>query len=258
MESNDLQTTTPDVSPPFGLPATLKTALREVWERLGLVIGISSTWSLALTIGYQVGLSLQFQAAPVVRIALAVLLTALLAAPATAGIYGVAWAALHHEPQTYGDFWRQARQFGGPVLRLTLLQAAVIGLLVLNLWYYAQVGGAIGFGLALLSFDALLIWGLMAIYHFPLLMAQESGVFDAPDKPTVRGVFPVLRRAFYLALGRPAYSFGLLTVALLLTLFSLPTAAPFLLLWPGAMALLLTAGTRDILLQYKAKEKDAQ
>ena len=240
----------PDAPRLFGLGAALKTALREVWDRLGLIIGVSSTWSLAVSIGYTVGFSLHFGASPVLRAAFAVLLTALLIAPATAGIFGVAEAGLNHEPQTYGDFWRHARNYGLPAMRLVLLHAAVIGLLALNLWYYAHVGGPGGAAAALLSFDALLVWGLMAVYHFPLLIAQESGAIDTAGLPTKRGVLPVLRRAFYLALGRPAYSFGLLCAALLLTLVALPVMPVFLIFWPGALAFALTAGTRNLLLQY--------
>ena len=240
----------PDAPRSFGLGDALKTAFKEIWERFGLVIGISSTWSLALTIGYTVGQTVYLGASPVLRGLIAIILTTLLIAPATAGVFGVASASLNHEPQTYGDFWRSARRFGGPVLRMALLHAAVVGLLALNLWYYAHVGGAFGIAAALLSFDALIVWGMTAIYHFPLLVAQESGVFDAPDKPAKRGVLPALRRAFYLTLGRPAYSFGLLFVALFLTVVSFPMAGIILIFWPGALAFLLTAGTRNLLTQY--------
>ena len=247
----------PPVAPASaGLGGALKTALRELWERLGLTLGISSTWSLALMVGYAVGQTIHSGASPVLRAALSVALTTLLIAPATAGVFGVAWAALNHEPQTYGDFWRAARRFGGPVLRLTLLHAAVIGLLTLNLWYYAHVGGPFGIAAALLSFDALLVWGMTAIYHFPLLIAQETGRFDAPDKPAKRGVLPALRRAVYFTLGRPAYSFGLLFAALALTAFSIPTAGLMLIMWPGALAFLLTAGTLNLLAQYRVGEKN--
>lgn len=256
MLSDKLKALPPDVSRSFGLGHALRTALREVWDRLGLIVGVSSTWSLAIFVGYQVGISLHFGAAPALRGAFAILLTTLLVAPATAGVFGVAWASLNHEPQSYGDFWRYARNIGGPALRLALLHAAVIGLLTLNLWYYAHVGGTGGIAAALLSFDALLVWGMMAIYHFPLLIAQELGAMDTAEAPAKRGAFPVLRRAFYLALGRPTYSFGLLLTALFLTTVALPVMVPFLIFWPGALAFLLTSGTRNLLLQYKVIETD--
>ena len=95
----------------------------------------------------------------------------------------------------------------------------------------------------------------MGIYHFPLLTAQESGALDTPENPAKRGVLPVLRRAFYLALGRPAYSIGLLFVALFLTTLALPVMAIFLIFWPAALAFLLTSGTRNLLIQYGAIQK---
>ena len=247
---SDKSQAAPDALPSFGLGPALKTALREVWDRLGLIIGVSSTWSLAISVGYTVGVSLHFGSSPVLRGAFAVLLTFLLIAPASAGVFGVAWSGLNHAPQSYADFWRHARNFGGPVLRLVLLHAVVMGLLALNLWYYAHVGGAGGIAAALLSFDALLVWGMMAVYHFPLLVAQESGAMDTPEARAKRGVFAVLRRAFYLALGRPAYSFGLLAAVLFLTAVALPVMPVFLIFWPGAFAFLLTSGTRNLLLQY--------
>ena len=256
MMSDKSQAAPPDAPRPFGLGLALKTAFREVWDRLGLIIGVSSTWSLAVSVGYTVGFSLHFGLSPLLRGVFAVLLTALLTAPASAGVFGVAWAGLNHETQSYGDFWRYARNFGGPILRLVLLHAVVIGLLALNLWYYAHVGGPVGIAAALVSFDALLVWGLMAIYHFPLLIAQESGAMDTSEAPAKRGVFPVLRRAFYLALGRPAYSFGLLLAVFLLTIVALPVMPVFLIFWPGALAFLLTSGTRSLLRQYAVIQTD--
>ena len=246
----------PDAPRSFGLGDALKTAFKEIWERFGLVIGISSTWSLALFVGFTVGQTLYLGASPVLRVAIAMVLTTFLLAPATAGVFGVAAASLNHEPQTYGDFWRAARRFGGPVLRMALLHAAVVSLLALNLWYYARVGGAFGITAALLSFDALIVWGMTAIYHFPLLIAQESGVFDAPDKPARRGILSVLRRAVYFTLGRPAYSFGLLLVSLLLTMLLVLTRGLFVILWSGGLACLLTAGTRNLLTQYDVIGRD--
>ena len=250
LSSDKTRIAPPNLPRTYGLGDALKIGLREMWDRFGLTIGVSSTWSLALFIGLTVGQTLHFGVSPLLRGILAVALTALLLAPATAGVFGVAWAGLNHEPQNYGEFWRHARRFGGATLRLILLHALIVGLLTLNLWYYAHVCSAFGIAAALLSFDALVVWGLMAIYHFPLLVAQESGIFDTPDALPKRGLYPILRRSLYLALGRPAYAFGLLLAVALLTVILVATKGLFIILWSGMTAFLLSSGTRNLLIQY--------
>jgi len=86
--------------------------------------------------------------------------------------------------------------------------------------------------------------------HYPLLVAQEAGVFDEPVRRARRGALPVLRRAFFLALGRPFYTLGLLFIAALATLPFAATGVLLALLWAGGVALLTTHVTRLLLIQY--------
>ena len=239
-----------EILPSVGLLFALKRAARALWDRLGLTIGLSLTWSLLMLIALNVAHTLPLGSRTVPAALLAPLLVTLLMAPATAGIYAVVWRLLASEPAAYADFWQAARQSAGLAVRLGLLNVAVVGILSFSLWFYAHTHGAAGIAAAFLSFDVLVLWGIMAVLHFPLLAAQEAGVFDTPEHQAKRGLWAVLRRAFFLALGRPGQAFGLLVVTLLLTALVLPLNGLNVILWPGIIAFVTASGTRSLLMQF--------
>ena len=125
-----------------------------------------------------------------------------------------------------------------------------MGVLSVNLWFYGRLGHVAGTVAMLLCLYLLLFWGMMALSHFPLLIAQEAGVFDEPGRMARRGTLAVLRRAFFLTLGRPFYAFGLLVLVVPLAVLTGLTGVLFALLLPGLLALLTTHSTRALLVQF--------
>jgi uncharacterized membrane protein YesL len=236
--------------PPARLGRALRAGFRLAWDRLGLVLALSLTWSLLvfvpLTLWHLLPASLPILA----REGLAALLAALTLSAPVAGAFLAAHLACVGEEVSYLDFWRGAKSLFGPATRLGLIHLVVWSVLAINLWFYLHVGHLLGGVAALLCLYVLLFWGLMAVYHFPLLVAQETGVFDEPDRCARRGALAVLRRAFYLALGSPFYSAGLLAVTLLLSAVLLGTVALSPLLWLGLIALITTQATHTLLIQY--------
>lgn len=226
----------------------MRLATREVWDRLGLVVGVSLTLSAAFFAPLALGAVVPGSVP--VRLGLTALAAALILAPAFAGACYVAGLAYAHEEATYADFWRGVFLLRRPAVSLGLLQVSVLTVLTVSLWFYLQLRQPVGRVAALLCVDALLIWALIAQYQFPLLVFQEQGAFDEPDRPAQRGAIAASRRAFYLVLGTPLYALGALAIALLLTLLLNLTAAPLVLLWPASLAFLVTENTRELLIRY--------
>ncbi len=220
------------------------------WDRLGLVLAISLTWSLLAFVPVTLWRFLPSALPVPVRDGLAALLAVLTLSAPTAGAFHLAHLACSYDEVSYADFWRGALRLFGPATRLGLIHLAVSLLLAINLWFYLHVGRLFGGLAALFCLYVLLIWGLMAVYHFPLLAAQEAGVFDEPERRARRGAFAVLRRAFYLALGSPFYSLGLFAVTLLVSVALFMTVALMPLIWLGLTAIVTTQATRALLIQY--------
>lgn len=248
--------------PPARLGRALLSALRLAWDRIGLVMAVSLTWALLLSLLLALGRLLPAMLPLPARDLLMALMAALLLCAPAAAIFWVSHMICSHDEVSYLDFWRGILPFFGPATRLGLVHLAVSVLFAVNIWFYLRLGHAIGIAASVLCLYALLFWGMMAVYHLPVLVAQESGVFDTPERQARRGIVSVLRRAFFLTLGDPFYTLGLLAAVLLipvLTVLALLLRFPALLaviavlwvlLWPGVVALLTTQATRTLLVKY--------
>jgi hypothetical protein len=241
-----------EASPPPAarLPLALRDGIRAAWDRLGLVIAVSVTWTALLFIPLSIGYWLPSTLPVPVRYAVILLTAAWIGAAPTAGAFAVAQRVAAQREATYADFWREGLQWFWPALRLSLLHQVVLGLIAINLRFYLLLGSLAGKIGCLLCLYALLFFLMMAVYHWPLLAAQESGIFDEPGRRAKRGALAVMRRAFFLAMGRPFYSLGLLTVLLLISALLFATLALPALLWIGTMAMLAAAANRALLIQY--------
>ncbi|HZO91283.1 MAG TPA: hypothetical protein VFB38_23370 [Chthonomonadaceae bacterium] len=231
------------------LGRALKAGLREAWDRLGLVIAISLTWAL-LWFPPLIPGRLPAPLPPVVRLALMALIAVLTLSAPMAGAFHVAHLAASHEEVAYGDFWRGAWRMYGPATRLGLIHLLVWSVGLTNLWFYLNIGHLIGSVAALFCLYVLLFWAMMSVYHFPLLAAQEAGVFDEPGRQARRGAWAAIRRAFFLTMGAPLYTAGVLAVVIAVTALLFATVALALILWLGVFSLVTTYPTRALLVQF--------
>ena len=166
---------------------------------------------------------------------------------------------------SYAIFWREGWRLGALSIRLALIHWATAAGLTFSFWFYLRISHWSGRVALLVCFYASLFWLMTALYHYPLLVAQESGVFDEPGRRAKRGVAAVIRRSFYLVVGSPIYSFALLAFVALFAALSLFTAVSPILLWGGSFALFSCFSARALLVQYEvlpaptltAKELDA-
>ena len=250
MQSLQQQPNTDAPTPNTQHPTPVLLAVRDAWDKLGLVVGVSLTWALLLATLFSLE-RLVPRALPMpFHIGLLGLMLALLLPLLIAGAVYVAHLVVIRDEVTYADFWRGGVRLYPQSLLLTVCHFVVEGVLAANIWFYGHVGHVSGYAIMLLCLYALLFWSLMAVCHFPLLVAQDLGVFDEPDKPAKRGVFAVFRRAFYLVLGRPFAVLGLLALCAVITFAFIATGVLFILIGPGLLALLVTHSVRALLIHF--------
>lgn len=228
----------------------MREGLRLVWDRLGLILALSLTWTLLFSLPLTLAQRLPASLPPLARNGALLLAAALILSAPTAGMFLVAHRVCERDEVAYTDLWRGAARLFAPATRLGLLHAAVIILFPINLWFYLSVRSPLGVLASLACLYALLLWLMMTVTHFPLLVAQETGVFDEPDRPAKRGVRAVLRRSLYLALGEPFWQLGLLAALAVITALLFVTVALPPLLWPGTLAVLTTQAARALLVKY--------
>lgn len=170
--------------------------------------------------------------------------------PPVAASYDVAVRIATHREITFLQFMQGMRQFGGVAIRIGLVHLLVGVLLALNVTFYLQLGGVPGGAAVVLCLYLMLFWSAMALYQGPLLVLQETGTFDEPDRPAKRGAKAVIRRSFYLVVGEPLFSLGLWLAALIWSALACVTAVGAAMLWFGGACVLTTVATLALLAKY--------
>ena len=239
-----------DVPPQARIGAILPAALRTVWDRLGLLLGVSITWGVVVSLPLSIERWLP-HGSPMALHFLALAAMPLLAALPTAGVFALAHRIATHQEALYTHLWQEGAALFGPALRLILIQTGAALLLFVACVFYARMTVWIGrAGLTVCGY-ALLLWGMMLIYQWPLLVLQEKGVFDEPERAARRGAFAAVRRSFYLALGRPFFTAALLGILLAASALMAATVVLSALLWIGAIAVASTFAARALLIQFR-------
>ncbi len=238
-------------SPPkANLFKELKSACLAIWSKLGLVVVISSTWALFVSFPLSLSFWMPSFLPPIVRY-LPISLIPIFGAIPAVGAAVVAQEIAMLREASYAIFWREGWRFAALSIRLALIHGAAAAGLTFSFWFYLRISHWSGRVALLVCFYAALFWLMMVVYHYPLLVAQESGVFDEPGRKAKRGVAAVIRRSFYLVVGSPIYSFALLAFIALFAALSLFTAVSPILLWGGSFALFSCFSARALLVQYE-------
>ncbi len=199
--------------PPARVSSVLPAALRTVWDRLGLLLAISVTWGFVLSLPISIERWLPRGAPPALHFLVLALMPVLAALP-TAGAFAIAHRIAAREEAFYAHLWQDGAALFRPALRLILLQSGAAAVLIVACVFYSRMSLWIGrAGLTVCGY-ALLLWAMMLIYQWPLLIAQEKGIFDEPGRSARRGALAAIRRSFFLALGRPFFTAALLGILL--------------------------------------------
>ena len=92
----------------------------------------------------------------------------------------------------------------------------------------------------------LLLWGLSAVYHFPVLVEQRPGALK------------VLKRGVLLMLDNIAFTAGVFFVIILLTCFCTITLLGLPLLYVGMASILQTRALRALFVKYELLEPERE
>ena len=184
---------------------TLKQFLWTAYDHLGLLVGCNVVWSVLalpwiggaysiLHLGFTVGGLLM-------PIAVALSGVLIFGAPGTAMLFaaGAAWA----RGREFGmrDFLQSGRFFFWRALALGLVLDGGSTLAMVNLVFYQRIGGWIGSILSGMMLWFALLFGMVAVYVFPVLVTQGGGVWSS------------LRQSFLLAIDNIKLSLLLLLTA---------------------------------------------
>ena len=144
--------------------------VREGWDRLGLVIAVSLTWTALFFGAVWVWLFLSIALPKPAGILLGALVAMSLLCGPSAGAFTLAHKIGEREEVSYLDFWRGARKLWRPAFGLGLLHLCVATLFVVNLIFYANLKNIAGIAATVLCLYTLLFWLMMALYHLPILV----------------------------------------------------------------------------------------
>lgn len=220
-----------------GFGKVLKRSVGDSYDYLGLMLFCSFTWLATVIASIWVS-RLVMTPHILAGIVVMALLFVFAVSPMTTGVFYVARQIVTRDDPSVGDLFTGFLQLMTRSWALGASQVAVTLLLVGNAWFYLSRGFPLGV-VGLFVLYLLFAWGMSSIYHYPILIEQNPGVLK------------ILRRAFLLALGNPAFTFGVFLVIILLaclcavTLFGLP------LLYAGMASILQTRATRALLIKYE-------
>lgn len=232
------------------LSLLLRWSWRDCWDHLGLILIISLIHNLCLPLFFSLFLGLRRLHIPHMGY-LALLILGLLLIPALyTGYASIAYRICLGKTPSIALFFQSMRKLYGVALRLGTLQLLLTGGLLANILFYAHIHNPFRDILTLFWSYLLFAWILISLYQYPLLVLQENGIFDEPNRPAKRGALAVVRRSFFLTLGNPLYTFGLFLLTSLLSLLCLITGVGWILLYPALPLQITFRATYLLLARY--------
>jgi uncharacterized membrane protein YesL len=159
----------------------------------------------------------------------------LVTAPAAwAGLVRLNYHAQRSPGAEFEHFWLGFREHLRHGIVLALINAVVIGINVTNLLAYRDAVGLQADSIRFVWILALVVWGAMQLYAFPLYYAMEQ--------PSLPGAF---RNAAVMIALNPLFTLEVLIVAALLIVVSTILPAAWLLLTGSVLAAVATSAVRN-------------
>jgi uncharacterized membrane protein YesL len=177
------------------------TAAKDLFDEMLLLMLANLIW-IAINLPL-LGLALFFWVGQAYLLAgVAALLGLIPFAPATAALCVVAQRIAEGRVANIGLYFEGLREYWRPALAVFLPWGLILGVILVNLVFYAQLGNIVGLALLCIFLYLLFVWFSLLIYAGPLLVLQ-----------TDKRVRVVARNAFVMALGRPLFT--LITLVLM-------------------------------------------
>lgn len=220
-------------------------AVRDLLDDFLLLIACNMIWSLMCAPIWVFALFLLGEGAGPLAIIFA-LLGALPAGPATAGLFYVAARLADGRASKVGDFFAGMRAYARPAWAIVGVGTVGLTLIFYNLAFYLTVAnlfGAIMLGLWLYG----LIFWLSLLFYAPALMVLQ-------EQPDLRAV---ARNAFFMAMGRPIFTFVSLALLVVLLVLSLYLVLPVFLVTVAYFALWSIHAARLLIEDARRRREDA-
>ncbi|MCX6374911.1 MAG: hypothetical protein NTU88_02520, partial [Armatimonadetes bacterium] len=222
-----------------GYRKTLKKWISTSYEFLGLVIISSFIW-FGIIIG-GVGLITRIEAheSPVLLFVSLAAFYVLFIAPLTAGVYLLAKKIVTRDDPSVFDIFHGFREFLAPSWSLGFAHVLITLMIAANAWFYLTRGGIALKAVGVLVLYVLILWGLSAVYHYPVMIEQRPGTFKT------------LKRGFLLALDNFAFTVGVIFAIILLTCLCAVTLLGMPLIYLGMLSILQTQALRALFVKYE-------
>lgn len=265
------------------LGRALGQGLRGAYDHLGYVVLASFVSFLIVTAVLTSGMAAArvFDIKGIAAAALA--LPALLAGWLCAvGVFYYANRSVFHYQASLSDTWHGVRRLLAPALGLFIIDAVITTVLMGDLLLFRQMLAGIADQIAALqkvggltSAQELQIqslgrthlllmavtivfgyitaaWGMIMMYHLPLLTAQLD--MESGPRPKV-----ILRKSVLLAVDNPVFTVALfLVIIAFAVLCALPAFIGMVVLFLGAIAFLLTHALRELFIKYEIVEEEPE
>lgn len=141
--------------------------------------------------------------------------------PAIAGLYYATNRLAHGESAGWSEFFKGFRNYFWISWRWGLMNAFVIFILAVNIWFYGQVQALWADFIRGASLGLMVLWGSMQLYIFPLLIEQEDQRLKVAIQNTLVMSLRSPLRTFGLAI-------GVMALTLLAARFFVPALVVFL------------------------------
>lgn len=155
-------------------------SFRDWWDEMFLMVGVNLMWGL-----------------------LAIALVTIF--PGSMGAYYLTREKALGRRVEFDLFWQGFRQYFGKAWALGAINVGITFLLVLNIWFYANISNWLAY-LTLIWIYILVMWLGVLLYVFPMALAQED-----------KSLKLIYKNSAILAFGRPLFTLvlGLLSLVLL-------------------------------------------
>lgn len=232
------------------LRLALRLGFRDTYDYLGSVLVLSMLWCLigaaGLLGGQSVGAALArgLSLQPWLALPAALVGMAVVVGPLVAGMFRFGRsAAARAEPELFELAWGFTHAPGRAVA-LSTVQWGGAALLAVNAGFYLALRHLLALALGTLFLYTLGFWLLMCCYQWALVVEQDLGLRAT------------LRKSALLVLDNFGYTLGLTLVLALLSALLWLLVLPGVLLWAGAVTLILTQAVRELLRKYELLPPD--
>lgn len=240
---------------PASLGRALRKGFREAYDHLGYVVAVSFLTFIVTSLVFSLSWAV-YRLTQSAALLLLFIPAAFVVWLCAVGIFYYANKAVFGEHPAVRDTWHGIRILIVPAIPLFLVDLVITAILLGDAFFFfrmAAARGTLAFSMAGVFFASIaFIWLMMLQYHLPLLAAQlnmESG-------PRV-GV--ILRKSFLLLADNLFFTLGLFVVIIAFAaLCALPKYIGTVVLYPGAVAFLLTHALRELFIKYGIVEEEPE